>query len=166
MKKLKEVRILKMLDGRVNLALIDEGRYLDSHYMITEWFDSLLCKEEAERYRNYYSRDNVIKALDLCINILFAYRHLHRQGVLHGDVNDENILISPSGNVKIIDYNMAVTEGEKMAVREGVCYYYEPELAASRLNGTEDHPSSTKGEQYAIATIFYFILAGRHYIEF
>jgi serine/threonine protein kinase len=161
-----EIRILKMLDGRVNLPLIEEGRYQDSHYMITEWFESLLCKEEADRYRNYYSRDNVIKQLDLCINILFAYRHLHQQGILQGDVNDENILVSPSGAIKIIDYNMAVTGGEKMEVREGVCYYYEPELAASRINNEEDHPSTAKGEQYAIATILYLILAGRHYIEF
>src|SRR5947207_15552830 len=40
-----EVRILKLLDGRVNLPLIDEGRYKDSHYVITYWFESLLCKE-------------------------------------------------------------------------------------------------------------------------
>ncbi len=161
-----EVRILKILDGRINLPLIDEGRYLDSHYMITEWFESLLCKEEADRYRNYYSRDNVVKALDLCIDILLAYHHLHKQGILHGDVNDENILVSPSGMVKIIDYNMAVTGEQKMEVREGVCYYYEPELARTRLTKAEDHPCTAKGEQYAIATILYFILAGRHYINF
>ena len=161
-----EIRILKMLDGSVNLPLVGEGRYEHSHYMITEWFESLLCKEEADRYRNYYTRDNVIKALDLCINILLAYRHLHKQGVLHGDVNDENILVSPSGGVKIIDYNMSVTQGQKMDVREGVCYYYEPELANSRLNDEVDHPATAKGEQYAIASVLYFILTGRHYIEF
>lgn len=161
-----EIRILKILDGRVNLSLIDEGRHLDSYYMVTEWFESTLCKDEAAKYRNYYTRDNVTKVLDLCINILLSYCHLHKQGILHGDVNDENILVSPSGAIKIIDYNMAITAGQKIEVREGVCYYYEPELATSRLNRAEDHPPTAKGEQYAIATVLYFLLAGRHYIDF
>lgn len=161
-----EVRILKLLDGRVNPELIEEGRYRDAHYMVTEWFESALCKEEADKYRNYFIRDNVIKLLDLCINILIAYRHLHKQGIIHGDINDENILISPSGSVRIVDYNMAITIGQKQEVREGVCYYYEPELAYSRLKETEDVPSTKKGEQYAIAAILYYMLAGRHYIDF
>lgn len=161
-----EVRILKLLDGKVNPHLIEEGRYRDAHYMVTEWFESALCKQEADKYRNYYIRDNIIKVLDLCINILIAYRHLHKQGIIHGDVNDENILIAPSGSVRIVDYNMAVTAGQKQEVREGVCYYYEPELAASRLKQTEDAPSTEKGEQYAIAAIFYLMLTGRNYIDF
>jgi eukaryotic-like serine/threonine-protein kinase len=162
-----EVRILKKLDGRVNPILTDDGYYLDKQFMITERFESTSCIMEAARYRNYDIRENVVKALDLCINILKAYRHLHKQGILHGDINDQNVLISKSGSVKIIDFNAAVhVNQDSRPGREGVCYYYEPELAYSRLNNTEDIPPTEKGEQYALAAVLYFMLSGRHYTHF
>ena len=60
----------------------------------------------------------------LCKNILTAYQHIHSLGVLHGDVNLRNILVSPGGRVSIIDFALSVTGNTaRPGSRPGVVFF-------------------------------------------
>ena len=39
--------------------------------------------------------------------VMDAYKALHEQGVLHGDIRRENVLVLGDGSVRIIDFDKA-----------------------------------------------------------
>ncbi len=163
-----ETRILGILDGKVNPRLIQEGVEPGFQFIITEWCSGELCESKAKKIRNLTTRENVISMLDLCISIVNAYDHLHEQGIIHADVYPKNILITDSGHCMIIDYGIAVsTDSVKINGRGGgVCFYFEPEYAAAMLEKKTAPVATKKGEQYAVATLLYYLVTGRHYLDF
>ena len=162
-----EASILQRLDNSINPGFIEQGTEKGTMFLVTEWCDGISCAQEAIKYRNSNYRNNLLQLLNLSVSILRAYHHLHKQNVLHGDVNPENILISRSGEVKIIDYGYASIPGNSRNVqRGGTGFYYEPEFAVAVLTD-EAHPLVTeKAEQYSIAVLLYWLITGHQYLNF
>lgn len=66
-------------------------------------------------------------------NVLCGLRHLHRLGIVHGDVKPSNLLVGLHGEVKIADFgaSLHVPSGgggaHRAAGAEGTCAYMSPE---------------------------------------
>lgn len=162
-----ETSILERLDGSFNPKLVGKGETATHFYFITEWFEGKSCDKYADQFRNYNTKENTLKQIALCKSILVAYKHLHDLGIFHGDVNLRNILVSASGEIKIIDYALGVTETTaKSSSRPGVVFFYEPEYANAIINGKRRPPVTARGEQYAIAALLYYLLTGHYYVDF
>ena len=108
--------------------------------------------------------------LRLCGAIAQAYAHVHRQGVVHGDVHPTNVLVDRRGRVRIVDFGLARTALEDCSVsrppRGGVDYYMEPEFAAARLEDHTPPPVTESSEQYSLAAMLYFLITGVEYLDF
>ena len=59
--------------------------------------------------------------------------HMHRRGVCHGDLKPNNILLSRSGEVKIIDFGLARVKGEVVERIQGTPEYMAPEQVKHSL---------------------------------
>lgn len=90
----------------------------------------------------------------LLLQLLQALAYLHRRGVLHRDLKPDNVLITTTGEVKVVDFGLAIEnpQGRDMA---GTVAYMAPEILLGK-------PASTASDLFAVGLMAYHILTG-HY---
>jgi eukaryotic-like serine/threonine-protein kinase len=97
------------------------------------------------------------QALDIARQVCDALAYLHSEGVVHRDIKPENILLTASGQVKILDFGIALVASERRLTWTGL----------SNTIGTPDYmaPEQIKGRRgdprtdvYAVGTMLYEML--------
>jgi hypothetical protein len=162
-----EAKALRLLHGSCTPALLAQGESEGDRYLILEWLAGRDVAAEAARLRVAGVRQR--HALHkLCLRVLRCYADLHKAGVIHGDVHPGNVVVSPSGSVRLLDFGrcFSARTGSTVIPRAGVAQYYEPELAAALAAGKLPPIATQAGEQYAVAALLYELLTGRSYADF
>lgn len=59
--------------------------------------------------------------------------HLHKRGVFHADLKPNNIMLSRTGEVKVIDFGLSWIKGEPKGRVQGTPEYIAPETAANKM---------------------------------
>ncbi len=87
-----------------------------------------------------------------------ALEHVHSHGVIHRDLKPSNLMLTTTGEVKILDFGVAKdTEGAdltKMGAVIGTPHYMSPEQAAGK-------PAQPLSDMYALGLIWYQLLVGK-----
>ncbi|MFN7936805.1 MAG: lanthionine synthetase LanC family protein [Bryobacteraceae bacterium] len=138
-----------------------EGKtYLKMEYIAGQ--DLLAAAAEA---RN----DGPEAVLRLCLQVIRGYAQLHEAGVVHGDVHPGNIKVA-GGALRLLDFGVAVVDGAKdetgVAPRAGIGFFFEPEYASAILAHSAPPRATQAGDQYAVAALCYFLIAGDQYLDF
>ncbi|HET9226366.1 MAG TPA: phosphotransferase, partial [Thermoanaerobaculia bacterium] len=165
----REAAILEHLAGEGAPRFLARGEVEGRHWLAIEWCPGVDGYAAGAELRRLEDRPGL---LALARSILDAYALLHDRGVIHGDVHPRNVLVSGSGEVRLIDFgiaDMARWEGSPeipRAWRGGVAFYFEPEYAVPVRAGQPPVEASLAGEQYSIGSLLYFLLTGAHYRDF
>lgn len=121
MSKLQHPNIVAMYDYHSD----DEGLYL-----IMEYVEG---KELDDYVRNLGKPLDEELSMVFMKQILSAFSHAHEKGIVHRDIKPGNIIISNSGEIKILDFGIAKIMGEeahqltKTGTQVGTVYYMSPE---------------------------------------
>lgn len=131
-----ELRILAALDHPNIARLIDSGvSDLGFRYLILEYVDGVPCTA-------YEGATTSEQKLRLFLEVCHAVQYAHGALFIHRDLKPDNILISKSGSLKVLDFGIAKmlkTEGTQTAgLRAYTLDYASPEqilgLAANTSN--------------------------------
>lgn len=97
---------------------------------------------------------DVTDKINLLIQLLQALAYLHQRGVMHRDLKPSNIPVTTDGEVKVLDFGLAVEVdyGEELA---GTLAYLSPEI----LQG---EPATRMADLYAVGVIAYEMFTGQH----
>ncbi|MEN6310542.1 MAG: protein kinase, partial [Acidobacteriota bacterium] len=104
--------------------------------------------------------------------IVEAFEHAHERGVIHRDLKSANVVITPAGRVKVLDFGLAkrlITEelGEATRSRlslteEGVIAGTLSYLAPETLQG---NPADARSDIWALGVVLYEMAAGTRPFE-
>jgi serine/threonine-protein kinase len=152
----REVKIGHTLRHPAVQQVLEAGEYEGCPYLITEYI-------EGESLRAYLGAhapltpEEAVQVLDkLCQGVAYC----HTQGVVHRDLKPENIVITPAGEVIIIDFGIALLQGARRLTWAGL----------SNPVGTPDYmaPEQIQGKRgdarsdlYALGAIGYELLSGQ-----
>jgi len=96
--------------------------------------------------------------LSVAIQVGEGLQEAHEQGIVHRDIKSGNIIITPKGRAKILDFGLARIPGQTVVTQEGVSMgtvsYMSPEQARG---GTLDH----RTDIWSFGVMLYEMIVGR-----
>ena len=97
-------------------------------------------------------------AINIAIQLSEGLKAAHNQGIVHRDIKCQNVMVTPEGRVKILDFGLAKLRGASPVTKTGTTVgtmgYMPPEQL---LGGNVDH----RADLWAVGVVLYEMIAGR-----
>ncbi len=150
----REARAAASLDHPNIVSIYDVGRDGRLYYIVMEYVEGQDLKSLLRAGAPLPAGE----AIDLAIQICAGVGAAHRVGLVHCDVKPQNILVTPDGRAKVVDFGIARAL-EAKATENEEAMWATPQYAAPEQ--TQGYPLSPATDVYAIGVILYEMLAGR-----
>jgi hypothetical protein len=151
----REVRAVARLAHANIVTAYDADRAGDVHFLVMEYV-------EGTALDRLVKRDGplpVALACDVARQAALGLQHAHGRGLVHRDVKPSNILLTPAGTVKVLDFGLAlldVTEAPaESAPPVGTPDYVAPEQARDPAS------AGARADVYGLGCTLYFLLTGQ-----
>ncbi len=131
-----------------------EGKYdKNIKYLSMEYVQGKMLKEVIEMQ----GRLQPDRAVDFAIQIAKGFAEIHAQNIVHRDLKTSNVMITNTGQVKIIDFGIAISDDSARFTQTGKVigsvHYLAPELI-------DKQEASPQSDIYALGIIMYEMLIG------
>ena len=150
---LSEAHMVGMLQHPQLMPIYDAGEEDGHCYVVTEYV-------HGARTLAAFCRPDDLLRIDVIVEIIFkcakALHYAHSRGVIHRDIKPSNILYTQEGDVRIIDFGIALIDGSEMSRIEGIAgspSYMSPEQVQS-------HELTNRSDLYSLGAVMYELLTG------
>jgi serine/threonine-protein kinase len=99
----------KIGDHEGIISYVEHGKIKGQLYLLMEYVEASNLKELYAR-RDPVLLDNVAQIL---IDMAVALEHMHENGFMHLDFKPENVLVTPNGSIRLVDFDLAQEIPEK-----------------------------------------------------
>ena len=97
-----EARAASVLRSPNIATIYDIGEYEDSPFIVMEYVEGETLAAKVER-----GPVSLREAVDVAIQVVEALAEAHARGVIHCDIKATNLIITPGGLVKVLDFGIA-----------------------------------------------------------
>jgi serine/threonine protein kinase len=155
----KERQILAGLEHTNIARLLDGGATADGQpYFVMEYVEGRHIDEYCE-CRHLGIRERVVLFRDVCAAVQYAHQNL----IVHRDLKPSNVLVTPQGQVKLLDFGIAKLlrmEQDAATPPTQIGVPLTPECASpEQIRG---EPVTTVSDVYLLGLILYRLLTGRY----
>jgi len=153
-----EASLLAQLSDPHIARLFDAGVRADGRpYLILEYVEG----EHIDRYCSMHQL-TLPERLRLFLGVLDAVAHAHTQFIVHSDLKPSNVLVTPDGVVKLLDFGVAALqpvrpaqETQSTAPQQLTPGYAAPE----QLRG---EPVTAATDVYSLGVLLHFLVTGQY----
>lgn len=145
-----EARFVAMFDFSHIIKILNVGKYKDSFFIVYERLTGKTLKDVLDS-RGHLSPE---EAIDYMLQILTGTAHIHERGVIHNDLKPENMHRLYDGNIKLLDFGIAMhVDDEVEAKANATINYAAPEVLRY-------HQYSIQSDLYSLGIILFELLTG------
>jgi serine/threonine protein kinase len=102
------------------------------------------------------------QAIDYTRQVLLALEYAHSLGVIHRDIKPSNIMVTPAGQVKVLDFGLALAAPDTRLTATGMLVGSMHYIAPEQVRG-ETHDA--RSDLYAVGVTLYEMITGNLPIE-
>jgi eukaryotic-like serine/threonine-protein kinase len=135
------------------VQVFDRGSWDGTYYIAMEFLEGRSLKQVVREEAPL----DLLRAIDLTVQILRAARFAHQRGIVHRDIKPHNVIVDDEGRAKVTDFGIARAGASDMTETGsimGTAQYLSPEQA-------QGHAVSPQSDLYAIGIVLYELLTGR-----
>lgn len=135
------------------VRVLDYGASRDVHYLVMEYIQGKDLREYLEQ-KGALSPEESLRIVD---QVASALEKAHRQGIVHRDIKPQNLMMTPDGTVKVLDFGIARARSLPSLTQSGFVgspYYISPEQAM----GEE---VDIRSDIYSLGIVLYEMLSGK-----
>jgi serine/threonine protein kinase len=152
-----ERQILASLRHPHIVSLVDGAVTPDGYaYLVMEHIEGA---EISEACRALSLSDRIRLFCEVCA----AVHHAHRHGIVHGDIKPANILVTPEGQPKVLDFGVAKLLDESGASPSATATHFGPGPLTPNYASPEQLRGlavTTSSDLYALGVLLYEVLCG------
>lgn len=154
----REMKAIGKLDHPAIVRATDAGEEDDQHFLAMEFVEGFDVSELIDRH-------GPMKVADACEVIRQAaigLQHVHEQGLVHRDIKPSNLMVTPDGQVKILDLGLALLGEQQDGMDElttvgqmmGTIDYMAPEQC------DDSHVVDIRADIYSLGATLFKMITG------
>jgi serine/threonine protein kinase len=136
------------------VSVFDTGSDDGTHFIVMEYVQGKTLSQVIRQAGPLMPE----RAVEIVIAVAEALAFAHRNGIIHRDVKPGNIMLTPSGDVKVMDFGIArATASESLtqtATVLGTATYFSPEQA-------QGEAVDARSDIYSLGCVLYEMLTGQ-----
>jgi serine/threonine protein kinase len=161
---LTEAQAASLLHSPYIADIYDIGEEQGRAYIVMEYVEGELLSHKLEQGRLGFT-----EAIDIALQIAEALDEAHAKGIIHRDIKTSNLIITPRGQVKVLDFGLAKMRQHPATgmTREGV---KREETMPGQVMGTVHYmsPEQARGlpvdgrtDVFSLGVVLYEMTAGQ-----
>ncbi len=157
---LREARAVAALDHPNVCTIYEIGEHQDRPYLVMQYVEGETLFERMQR-----SGMTLNECLDVATQVCAALEDAHRRGIIHRDIKPMNLLLTPRGQVKVLDFGLArfLTPSDDGATdalksRTGIVTGTAPYMSPEQLRGAI---VDARTDIFSLGVVLYEMATGR-----
>jgi hypothetical protein len=153
----REVRAAARLAHPNIVSAYDADEAGETHFLVMEYVAGTTLDREVARRGPLPVRE----ACDLARQAALGLQHAHERGLVHCDIKPQNLLLTPGGQLKILDFGLArvLEEGGGAVTLPSGTFLGTPDYVAPE-QARDPSRADIRSDVYSLGCTLYHLLAG------
>jgi len=155
---LREARIVAKLDHPNVCTIYEIGEHEGRPFIVMQYIEGETLYERLHR-----AHPHLDECVDIATQVASALDEAHSNGVVHRDIKTLNIMLTPRGQVKVLDFGLAKIETTEMSTemmmsKPGSVTGTAPYMSPEQLRGL---PIDGRSDIFSLGVVLYEMATGQ-----